>query len=120
MRARLTALLCVTTLLSGCITGEGRALDHKARITPGMTRDEVRVTLGRPDDSVPIPGEPSTPTAAVEMWRYSYRYQFWSYMAMIFLFPFGWALVKRTPYSFDVLFGADGKVVRTSSVREGK
>ena len=116
----LALLLAGTCLLSGCISGEDRAADQRALVTAGMTRDEVRAAVGPPDDSVPVPGEPSSPSAAVELWHYSYRYTFWSYMAMIFLFPFGWALVKHKPYSFDVLFGTSGRVVRTSAVREGK
>ena len=110
--------LCGTILLasSGCITAESRAKGNRAVIREGMTKAEVQDRLGKPDEVFPVPGQGGDPLLPVEMWRYRYLTTFWGVVVMVIFFPFGMALVQWKHYRFDVGFGADGLVRRTTDV----
>jgi hypothetical protein len=115
---RFAGVIVLGAMLSavGCITAEGRAESNRDLIRPGMTTGQVLAELGKPLATFPVPGQPDDPRLTVELWQYGYRYQFWSYIAMIFLFPFGFALVDRHLWIFDVGFGRDGTVVTVGKV----
>ena len=94
--ARLAAALALATGLGGCaayVQSPARSDDLFRPIVPGMTQEDVRRSLGAPDEVMPFPMSHSI------AWDYRY-YDTWGYIAYM-----------------SITFGPDGRVASKFSRR---
>ena len=122
MRNAITIALCAGILVHGnaCfLGGVSSARIARSWIDEGMSKQEVIRTIGNPVRVIPIPGQGDDPRLVVEDWRYAYETSTLLIVIMYFTF-FGLFLLNYDPYHFDVGFGRDGRVKRTSEVLIGK
>lgn len=111
------ALLGVLLLSSaGCFSARGGAEGYRERIQEGMDKEQVRDALGKPKQTIPIPGQGAAPNLPVEQWSYWWTYGTGKTLTIIFTFGIGALFVDFSPYGFDVGFGPDGRVVRISEI----
>jgi hypothetical protein len=105
---RACAVFCLG--LAGCFSARGGVESYHARIHEGMDRHEVRKTLGKPKDVLPIPGQGAAEDLPVEQWRFWWSYRTGRALTAIATLGVGLIWMDSHAYGFDVAFGRDGKV----------
>ena len=102
--------------LAGCFSARGGAERFHARVQPGMDQKEVRKSLGKPREIVPIPGQGDAADLPVEQWRYWWGYKTGMMLTAFFTLGVGMIWMDTHDYGFDVSFGRDGRVRGISDV----
>ncbi|HYF01705.1 MAG TPA: hypothetical protein VEJ18_22480 [Planctomycetota bacterium] len=114
------ALALLLLACTGCFSARSGVERYHRRVRVGMETKDLLRKLGKPVETVPVPGQGSDPELAVEQWRYAWDLLAGQLVTGYLTLGIGFIFMDYDAFGFDVGIGRDGRVRAVTEVYRRK